>query len=50
MSNTKTTNNYFRKQNIYTKVHHSNKAITFGDHSPENLIVCGGLKNREKKM
>lgn len=34
-----------------TKVHHSYKAIRFGDHSPANLIVCGerGEKEKEKK-
>lgn len=31
-------------------MHHSNKAITFGDHSPaKNLIICGGLRNRAPK-
>lgn len=38
----------FQKQNMNPKVHHSNKAIRFGDHSPENLIVCGGLRNSTK--
>lgn len=52
MSNTiKTNNNYFEEQNIYPRVHHSNKAIRFGDHSPGNLISCGGggLRNRAPK-
>lgn len=46
MSNTikknKNNNNYIEEQNIYPRVHHSNKAIRFGDHSPGNLISCGG--------
>lgn len=32
-----------------TKVHHSNKAIRFGDHSPANLIFCGGLRRTERR-
>lgn len=25
------------------------KAIRLGDHSPENFIICGGLRNRATK-
>lgn len=53
MSNTikknkkKNNDNYIEEQNIYPRVHHSNKAIRFGDHSPGNLISCGGRRGRE---
>lgn len=36
MSNTKQLRTItVENKNVYTKVHHSNKAIRFGDHSPE---------------
>lgn len=34
---------------IYTKVHHSNKAITFGDHSPEKSHYMWWVEKQSTK-